>query len=170
MIGRICTHCGARLFPLRLVCPSCHNEVTSLAQRIFPSLNLQAPPSAEESELLATVIIPSYNSATTIRATLSSVMTQDFKGAYEVISCFNYLQRSLIPQIKGGIVPGGVVVYETFIVDQAQFGHPHNPDFLLKYNELLEMFDDFRCLRYREGIIGDKAIASIIARKVQGGG
>jgi GT2 family glycosyltransferase len=83
MIGRICTHCGARLFPLRLVCPSCHSEVTSLAQRIFPSLNLQAPSSTQE--ILATVIIPSYNSATTIRATLSSVMTQDFKGAYEVI-------------------------------------------------------------------------------------
>ena len=87
-------------------------------------------------------------------------------SAYDVIICFNYLQRSLIPQIKNGLRKGGMVVYETFIVDQAKFGKPKNPDYLLKYNELLNMFRDFRCLRYREGIIdGRKAIASIIAEK-----
>lgn len=89
------------------------------------------------------------------------------KDAYDLIICFNYLQRSLIPQIKGGLRKGGMVVYETFIVDQVQFGKPKNPDYLLKHNELLDMFCDFRCLRYREGIIEDrKAIASIIAQKV----
>ena len=89
------------------------------------------------------------------------------KGAYDVIICFNYLQRSLIPQIKDGLRKNGIVVYETFIVDQAQFGKPKNPDYLLKHHELLDMFRDFRCLRYREGIVeGRKAIASIIAQKV----
>jgi len=89
------------------------------------------------------------------------------KDAYDVIICFNYLQRSLIPQIKDGLRNGGMVVYETFIVDQAKFGKPKNPYHLLKHNELLDMFRDFRCLRYREGIIeGRKAIASIIAQKV----
>ena len=59
------------------------------------------------------------------------------------------------------------MVYETFIIDQAQFGKPRNPDHLLMHNELLNMFRDFRCLRYREGIIeSGKAIASIIAEKV----
>ena len=88
------------------------------------------------------------------------------KGAYNVIICFNYLQRSLIPQIKDGLRKGGMVVYETFIVDQAQFGKPKNPDYLLRHNELLNMFRDFRCLRYREGIVeGRRAIASIIAEK-----
>jgi tellurite methyltransferase len=86
---------------------------------------------------------------------------------YNVIICFNYLQRSLIPQIKDGLKKGGVVVYETFTVDQAQFGHPRNPDFLLRHNELMEMFRGFRCLRYREGVIEKrKAIASMIAVKV----
>ena len=90
------------------------------------------------------------------------------QGYYDVIICFNYLQRSRIPQIKGGLRPGGVIVYETFIIDQATlFGKPRNPDFLLKHNELLDMFRDFRCLRYREGIIeGQKAVASIIAEKI----
>ncbi|OGO31062.1 MAG: hypothetical protein A2Z29_08245 [Chloroflexi bacterium RBG_16_56_11] len=85
---------------------------------------------------------------------------------YDVIICFNYLQRSLIPQIKDGIRPGGMVVYETFIIDQKRFGHPSNPDYLLKYNELLDMFREFRCLRYREGVVDDrKAVASLVARK-----
>ncbi len=89
------------------------------------------------------------------------------KDAYDVIVCFNYLQRSLIPQIKDGLRKGGMVVYETFIIDQAQFGKPRNPDYLLKYNELLDMFRDFRCLRYREGVMpGPKAIASIVAQRV----
>jgi len=89
------------------------------------------------------------------------------KAAYDVIICFNYLQRSLIPQIKDGLRKGGIVVYETFIVDQAQLGKPKNPQYLLKHNELLNMFSDFRCLRYYEGIVkGPKAIASIIAQKV----
>jgi tellurite methyltransferase len=88
------------------------------------------------------------------------------EGAYDVIICFNYLQRSLMTQIKDGLRPGGMVVYETFTVDQAQFGRPRNPDHLLKYNELLDVFHDFRCLRYREGIFGDKAVAGIVAQKV----
>ena len=89
------------------------------------------------------------------------------KDTYEVIICFNYLQRSLVSQIKDGLRKGGMVVYETFIVDQAKFGKPRNPDYLLKHNELLNMFRDFRCLRYREGIIdGRRAIASIIAEKI----
>jgi tellurite methyltransferase len=89
------------------------------------------------------------------------------KSAYNVIICFNYLQRSFITQIKDGLRVGGIVVYETFTVDQAQFGEPKNPDYLLKYNELLELFRDFRCLYYREGIVEErKALASIIAKKV----
>ncbi|MFC1950087.1 class I SAM-dependent methyltransferase [Chloroflexota bacterium] len=88
------------------------------------------------------------------------------KDAYEVIICFNYLQRSLISQIIDGLRKGGMVVYETFIIDQANFGKPKNPDYLLKHNELLGMFHELRCLRYREGVFEDtRAIASIIAQK-----
>jgi len=93
------------------------------------------------------------------------------KYGYDVIICFNYLQRSLINNIKAGLKEGGMVVYETYIVDQAELGKPKNPDFLLQHNELISMFSDFRCLRYREGIFdserGRKAIAGIIAQKNQ---
>jgi len=70
-------------------------------------------------------------------------------------------------QMKNWVKPGGMLVYETFIVDQVRFGKPRNPDYLLRHNELLHVLRDFRVLRYREGIIeGNKAIASILAQKV----
>jgi len=88
-------------------------------------------------------------------------------GAYDVIICFRYLQRSLIPQIKDGLRKGGMVVYETFTIEQARFGRPKNPDYLLKHNELLEMFRDFRCLHYWEGILKNRrAVAQILAEKI----
>jgi tellurite methyltransferase len=90
------------------------------------------------------------------------------KNAYDIVICFNYLHRLLIPQIKAAIKDSGLIVYETFITDHAQFGRPSNPDHLLRHNELLEMFGDFRCLRYHEGVYsGPKAIAGIIAQKIE---
>lgn len=120
-------------------------------------------------EAVNTALESARKAGVTIRTQVADLVGNYYieKDAYEVIICFNYLQRSLMPQIKDGLRKGGMVVYETFIVDQAKFGKPKNPDYLLKHNELLDMFRDFRCLRYREGIIeGPKAIASIIAEKV----
>ena len=89
------------------------------------------------------------------------------EDAYDLVICFNYLQRSLMPQMKNWVKPGGMLVYETFIIDQVRFGKPQNPNHLLGYNELLHTFREFRVLRYREGVIeGRKAIASILAQKV----
>jgi len=89
------------------------------------------------------------------------------KNAYDVIICFNYLHRPLMPRIKDGLKKGGMVVYQTYTIDRLQFGKPSNPDFLLKYNELLAVFSDFRCLRYYEGITDSrKAVAGIIAQKI----
>ncbi|MBS3756805.1 MAG: methyltransferase domain-containing protein [Desulfobacterales bacterium] len=88
------------------------------------------------------------------------------REAYDVIICFNYLHRPLIPTIKQGLRLGGMVVYEIFLVDQARFGRPKNPDHLLGHNELLLMFRDFRCLRYHEGEMETgRAVAGIIAQK-----
>ena len=85
---------------------------------------------------------------------------------YDIIMCFRYLQRSLIPYISNGLKDGGIIVYETYTIDQIQFGKPKNPDFLLKPNELLNLFRDFHIIKYHEGPFEDKkAVAGIIARK-----
>lgn len=90
------------------------------------------------------------------------------EGIYDVILCFYYLQRDLIPQIKGALKPGGMVVFETYTTEnlECKFEGPKNEDYLLKPNELLKFFIDLKIVYYRELILNKrKAIASIIARK-----
>ncbi len=92
------------------------------------------------------------------------------EAAYDLIVNFNYLQRSLIPQIKSALRIGGTVIFETYLIDQPAIGHPKNPAYLLEHNELLDCFRDFRVLYYREGQFseaGERAFrAGIFAQKV----
>jgi SAM-dependent methyltransferase len=76
-------------------------------------------------------------------------------GGFDLIVNINYLQRSLIAQIKRAVRVGGQVIFETFLIDQQALGHPSNPDYLLRRNELLELFRGFRVLQYREGLFPD---------------
>jgi len=91
--------------------------------------------------------------------------------AYNLIVVFNYLYRPVLKDIKEGVTSGGGVIYQTYTVDQPRFGRPTNPDYLLRPNELKDVFSDWEILRYRE-LIGPsrangevRAIAGIIARK-----
>jgi SAM-dependent methyltransferase len=91
--------------------------------------------------------------------------------AFDLIVNFNYLQRSLIGPMKAALKPGGHVIFETYLIDQAAAGHPKNPDYLLAHNELLEHFHDFRVLYYREGRFPDgnepSFRAGLLARKTR---
>lgn len=73
------------------------------------------------------------------------------KGAYDLILNFNFLQRTLISKIKLALKLGGYVIFETYLIDQRVLGHPRNPAYLVGHNELLQLFQDFRVLYYREG-------------------
>ena len=90
------------------------------------------------------------------------------KGKYDLISCFYYLQRDLFPEIKAGLKAGGMVIYQTFTVDNLKYqDHPRNPDHVLQPNELLRFFLDCRIIFYRECVLNNEtAVASIIAQKV----
>jgi SAM-dependent methyltransferase len=52
-----------------------------------------------------------------------------------------YLHRPLLPLLVDALHDGGVLMYEIFMLGQERLGRPHNPDFLLRRNELLEAFD-----------------------------
>ena len=92
-------------------------------------------------------------------------------NAYELIVNFNYLQRSLVPQLKKAVKIRGCIIFETYLIDQRDLGHPKNPDYLLGHNELLEHFRDFRVLYYREGKFADDSgmsfRAGILAQRVR---
>ncbi len=51
----------------------------------------------------------------------------------------NYLHRPLFPALLGALMPGGVLLYETFMEGNERFGRPSQPEFLLKDGELLEL-------------------------------
>ena len=90
---------------------------------------------------------------------------------YAGIMVFRYLHRPLFEGIKQAVCPGGVVIYETFTVDQVQFGRPRNPDYLLRPGELAATFSGWQVLHSFEGVVesagggGPQAIAQIVAVK-----
>lgn len=51
----------------------------------------------------------------------------------------NYLHRPLFPRLLDALMPGGVLLYETFAMGNARFGKPSSPGFLLRQGELLEV-------------------------------
>jgi SAM-dependent methyltransferase len=90
---------------------------------------------------------------------------------YDVILNFNFLHRPLFRDIKDGLKPGGVVVFQTYLEEQLRFGAPRNPAHLLKAGELAQVFSDFEILRVHERVDSAVpggppcALAGIVARK-----
>ncbi len=50
----------------------------------------------------------------------------------------NYLWRPILPAIVAAVAPHGLLIYETFAAGNERYGHPTNPDFLLRSGELIE--------------------------------
>ena len=86
------------------------------------------------------------------------------KNSYDVIVCTYYLQRDLFDQIKDSLKPGGMVLIETFNTDYLKYSR-FPKKYLLKHNELLEIFKDFKVIRYQIYDDGKEAFSSIIAQK-----
>lgn len=91
------------------------------------------------------------------------------QNSYQLIICFNYLQRSLFPNILHSLSEGGILIYETKYLDHIHvLKHEMNPAYVLGYNELLHSFSDLHILHYQEHIkkVGpsqrQKALASLV--------
>lgn len=92
------------------------------------------------------------------------------EGLYDLVSAFYFLHRPLIPKLIAALRPGGLVVYKTFLAaSSASSKGPKNPAYRLGPNELLELFSDFRVLRYEEECVEQDsegpATAALIAQK-----
>jgi len=93
------------------------------------------------------------------------------RGKYDLIMVLYFWNRRLLPQIKRGLKNGGRILFETYTLETLLRGlqGPREAKYLLKANELLDLFRDFRVLFYREGIFREggrrKAISSLIAEK-----
>ena len=63
-----------------------------------------------------------------------------FHRPFAGIVVTNYLHRPLFADLSRALAEGGVLIYQTFMQGNEEFGRPRNPDFLLKENELEEVF------------------------------
>jgi SAM-dependent methyltransferase len=68
------------------------------------------------------------------------------------ILVFRFLFRPLATAIEAALAPGGLLVYETFTLDQRSLGYgPRNPAFLLEPGELPSLFPRLEVLATWEG-------------------
>lgn len=88
--------------------------------------------------------------------------------AYALIVCVHYLHRPLFPALIQALAPGGVLLYETFTVDQKKHGKPSNPDFLLEHGELETLVAGLEILKQRDGEFEGRCVASLAGRKTTG--
>ena len=71
---------------------------------------------------------------------------------FDGIVVSRYLHRPLLPRLIESLHTGGVLIYETFMDGNERFGRPKNPDFLLRSNELLEVFfPHLTVIAYQQG-------------------
>jgi SAM-dependent methyltransferase len=56
--------------------------------------------------------------------------------AFDAVVVTNYLYRPRLQALFDLVRPGGVLIYETFMLGNERFGKPSNPDFLLRPGEL----------------------------------
>jgi tellurite methyltransferase len=87
------------------------------------------------------------------------------QARFDLVVVARYLQRDLFRALQTAVVPGGVVLYETFTTAQRALGTgPTSPDHLLEPGELLRLFEPFDVLFYEE-VAGPEAVARISARR-----
>ena len=102
------------------------------------------------------------------------------KNQYDLITDFYFYDRSLFPNVIAALKPGGMFILEQFSIDHLKYGKfgPRNPDYLVKPNELLDIFKSTRILYYEDTVVeldegmhkGTAAIIRLIAQKTENHG
>ncbi len=81
---------------------------------------------------------------------------------YDLIVVTNYLHRPHFKNLLANLrSENAVLIYETFMEGNAQFGSPRSPAFLLQPNELLSSMSSLNILRFEQGLRSMPAPAMI---------
>jgi SAM-dependent methyltransferase len=70
---------------------------------------------------------------------------------FQGIVVTNYLHRPLFPVLADSLAPGGVLIYDTFMLGNERFGKPSNPAFLLRPGELWQAFGGLHLIAFEQG-------------------
>ena len=83
---------------------------------------------------------------------------------FNLIICFNFLDRRLFSKIRKALLPSGLLFYETFNIDHLKYNDFKN-EWVLNHNELLQEFGDFRIIKYQEVEHSNSGTTSFVAKK-----
>jgi len=87
---------------------------------------------------------------------------------FDAIVVTNYLHRPLLPHLRAALAANGVVLYETFALGNERYGHPANPDFLLRDGELLAFAAatpvPLTVVAFEQGRVDEEGRTAVISR------
>jgi SAM-dependent methyltransferase len=124
--------------------------------------------SAEAMRIVAAAARAARLAIWPVVANLDSFHLKD--ESFDAIVNINFLDRALFPKFVRALRPGGILIADTFLVDQAAIGQPRDPRFLLGHGELRALAGGLEIEEYREGLTvsagGQRAFrASMVARR-----
>ena len=84
-------------------------------------------------------------------------------SGYDGIVVTNYLHRPLLRAIASALGPGGVLIYETYMLGNERLRRPRSPDFLLRPGELLGAFSMLTVVAFEQGEV-TQPYAAVVQR------
>jgi len=89
---------------------------------------------------------------------------------YHLVANIRYLNRRLFPRILNALLPGGMLIFETFLKsDKKEMDNGFKREYLLDEKELLHVFAPLEILYYRETDSGcdetPARLASLVGKK-----
>jgi tellurite methyltransferase len=121
-------------------------------------------------DISSAAVLQAHNYYPQIKAVIADLSNFYLPTNYfDLILNFYYLQRDLWTEFRRILKPGGLLVFETLTEPMLSSKPDLTPDFLLREGELIQAFQDWEVLVYREGwVTGDrgyrKSVASLIAQ------
>ena len=93
------------------------------------------------------------------------------EDSFDVIVNTHFLMRDLFPKLQSALTPAGLLIIETYHVDEIDvLGGDIRREYALEPGELKEAFSDLDILLYEEGIFnraeGERGLARLVARKL----
>ena len=121
--------------------------------RLLAGLGYRVEAVDRDADALAT--LAGVANVTTRCADLEGGPWPYYGHGFDGIVVSRYLWRPLLPNLFGCLNEGGILIYETFMVGQEQYGKPSNPAHLLRVGELLELVRNrFTVLAFEQGESG----------------
>jgi len=122
----------------------CSNDIIDIAM----DLETSTPPSALEDSEIKVEQVKQYID------NIEKELLEKQPLGYDLVHVARYLYRPLFPALCNLVKPGGFILYHTFMLPS--MGKPKRPRFLLKPNELKDIFEkEFEIINYQETHLED---------------